>query len=146
MIRIAGRILTISLWPSLMYDLLARFANNQGVVQPALYVGIVVLLLNAFFNWLFIYAFKLGYAGSPLATCTSRWISPILLFGLLYRQGLFRRSWFGLRVKEAIAPSQVLTDSIINIIYVFKKSILNENKKRFGIFSNWACQQQVSLF
>jgi MATE family multidrug resistance protein len=92
-----------------MYDLLARFANNQGVVKPALYVGIVVLLLNAGFNYLFIYVFGLGYRGSPLATCTSRWLSPLLLGGYLYRQGLLKQSWFGWRWREAVAWRQVAT-------------------------------------
>lgn len=78
-----SQIQTLALIPQLCYDLLARYASNQGVVNPALIVGMLSLIVNGVCNWLFIYVFKMGFVGSPIATTTSRFILPGFRFVLI---------------------------------------------------------------
>ena len=91
-----GALSTIGLLPLQWYTCLNNFLVSQKIVLPQLFVGLLVLASNVGFNFLFIYGLPaagwggLGFAGSPLATAASRWLSCLLAFTYVYCSGLHR--------------------------------------------------------
>ena len=59
------------------------------IMRPGTYVLLITSPLNAALNYLFIYNFKMGLIGAPIATGISYWIS----FLLLVAYAIFVRGW-----------------------------------------------------
>lgn len=77
------------------YESGKRFLQAQGLFRASLYVLIVLAPFNAFMNWLFVWQFKWGYIGAPIAVAIT---DNLLPFGLiLYVRFVAGRScWPGL--------------------------------------------------
>jgi len=52
---------------------------RTGIMRPGTYVLLITSPLNAGLNFLFVYTFKIGLLGAPLATGISYWLSFLLL-------------------------------------------------------------------
>lgn len=65
----------------LVYILFPLISINitSEIMRPGTYVLLITSPLNAGLNYLFVYTFKLGLLGAPLATSISYWLSFILL-------------------------------------------------------------------
>lgn len=81
--------------PYLIYRIVERYLQNQGKTFLTLIVATLMALLNVVLNYLFIYTFGWGFAGSPLATSASRTLWPIALCVGIYWRGLHLQTWKG---------------------------------------------------
>ncbi|KDO35464.1 hypothetical protein SPRG_00311 [Saprolegnia parasitica CBS 223.65] len=80
-----ARIMAIGLIPQYIYGCLTTYFATLGVIMPATICSCFTMLLNIFFNQLFIYGWDgfggFGFIGSPLATVASTCVQ-LLLFVL----------------------------------------------------------------
>ncbi|XP_074536360.1 multidrug and toxin extrusion protein 1-like [Halichoeres trimaculatus] len=78
-----------------MYSLLTRYLQNQSIIWPQVITGIVVNLLNALINYIFLYALDLGVAGSALANTLSQYSLATVLYAYIIWKGLHKATWGG---------------------------------------------------
>jgi MATE family multidrug resistance protein len=57
-----------------------RFVQAQGLFSATTYVLLICAPLNAFMNWLFVWQFKWGFVGAPIAVAVTDNLLPLLLF------------------------------------------------------------------
>jgi len=57
-----------------------RFVQAQGLFTPTLYVLLIIAPLNAFLHWLFVWYFKWGFIGAPIAVVIAENLLPLGLF------------------------------------------------------------------
>lgn len=63
----------------IFFECLKKYLQAQGIMRPGTYVLLITSPVNAGLNFLFIYTFKMGLLGAPLATGISYWLSFFLL-------------------------------------------------------------------
>ena len=56
-----------------------RFVQAQGLFSATTYVLLVAAPLNAFMNWLFVWQFKWGFIGAPIAVAVTDNLLPLFL-------------------------------------------------------------------
>ncbi|XP_034404634.1 multidrug and toxin extrusion protein 1 isoform X1 [Cyclopterus lumpus] len=78
-----------------MYSLLARYLQNQGIIWPQVFTGLVVNLLNALINYIFLYVLDLGVAGSAVANTISQFSLASFLYAYIMWKGLHKATWGG---------------------------------------------------
>ncbi|XP_056297125.1 multidrug and toxin extrusion protein 1 [Pseudoliparis swirei] len=78
-----------------MYSLQARYLQNQGIIWPQVITGIVVNLLNVLINYIFLYLFKMGVAGSAVANTVSQFSLASVLYAYIMWKGLHKATWGG---------------------------------------------------
>ncbi|KAK5112044.1 hypothetical protein LTR62_004578 [Meristemomyces frigidus] len=61
------------------FECMKKYLQAQGLMRPGTYVLLITSPINAGLNFLFIYTFKMGLLGAPIATGISYWLSFILL-------------------------------------------------------------------
>ncbi|KAL8638056.1 MAG: hypothetical protein Q9228_004749 [Teloschistes exilis] len=61
------------------FEAMKKYLQAQGIMRPGTYVLLITSPINAALNYLFIYTFKLGLLGAPVATGISYWLSFLLL-------------------------------------------------------------------
>ncbi|KAL8801697.1 MAG: hypothetical protein Q9182_004291 [Xanthomendoza sp. 2 TL-2023] len=61
------------------FEAMKKYLQAQEIMRPGTYVLLVTSPLNAVLNYLFVYTFKIGLLGAPIATGISYWLSFILL-------------------------------------------------------------------
>lgn len=61
-----------------------RFVQAQGLFSATTYVLLVGAPLNAFMNWLFVWHFKWGFVGAPIAVAVTDNLLPLFLFLYVY--------------------------------------------------------------
>ncbi|OCT44440.1 Ethionine resistance-conferring protein 1 [Cladophialophora carrionii] len=57
-----------------------RYVQAQGLFSASLYVLLFCAPFNAFMNWLFVWRFKMGFVGAPIAVAITDNLLPIGLF------------------------------------------------------------------
>jgi MATE family multidrug resistance protein len=57
-----------------------RYVQAQGLFSASLYVLLFCAPFNAFMNWLFVWRFKMGFVGAPIAVAVTDNLLPIGLF------------------------------------------------------------------
>lgn len=80
--RMAGYFLRASLLGAPGYALFEagrRFSQAQGLFYGPLFVILMAIPINIFFNWLLVFRFQWGFIGAALALSITRDILPILL-------------------------------------------------------------------
>lgn len=89
------QIISFSILPIMFFQTYRQFSDGLSYVKPAMYITLLAVLFNAFFNWIFIYghwgAPKLELIGAGIATFGSR---------LLMALGMFAYVRFNKRFKE----------------------------------------------
>ncbi|CAJ1065207.1 multidrug and toxin extrusion protein 1 [Xyrichtys novacula] len=78
-----------------MYSLLTRYLQNQGIIWPQVITGIVVNLLNALVNYVFLYALDMGVAGSAVANTLSQYSLATVLYSYIIWKDLHKATWGG---------------------------------------------------
>ncbi|KAL3424551.1 MATE efflux family protein [Phlyctema vagabunda] len=61
------------------FEAMKKYLQAQEIMRPGTYVLLITSPLNVGLNYLFVYTFKMGLLGAPLATGISYWTSFILL-------------------------------------------------------------------
>lgn len=61
-----------------------RFVQAQGLFSATTYVLLIAAPLNAFMNWLFVWQFKWGFIGAPIAVAVTDNLLPVFLFMYVY--------------------------------------------------------------
>ncbi|KAM6931654.1 multidrug and toxin extrusion protein 1 [Lycodopsis pacificus] len=78
-----------------MYSLQTRYLQNQGIIWPQVITGVVVNLLNALINYIFLYVLNLGVAGSAVANTISQFSMAAVLYSYIMWKGLHKATWGG---------------------------------------------------
>ncbi|KAM8768703.1 multidrug and toxin extrusion protein 1-like isoform 2-T2 [Acanthopagrus schlegelii] len=78
-----------------MYALLSKYLQNQGIIWPQVITGVVVNILNAFINYIFLYQLNLGVAGSAASNALSQFCMAGLLYAYILWKGLHKATWGG---------------------------------------------------
>nr|XP_046245420.1 multidrug and toxin extrusion protein 1 [Scatophagus argus] len=78
-----------------MYSLQTRYLQNQGIIWPQVITGVVVNLLNALSNYIFLHPLNLGVAGSAIANTISQFSMAGILFAYIVWKGLHKATWGG---------------------------------------------------
>jgi MATE family multidrug resistance protein len=73
------RLLTPGLWCGAYFMALQKYWQVQNVLLPAVWISLLANIYNIAGNYLFIWTFKLGFVGSPIATSSSRFFMLIAL-------------------------------------------------------------------
>jgi len=91
--------------------------NLPEIMRPGTYVLLITSPLNAGLNYLFVYTFKMGLLGAPLATGISYWLSFILL--LLYVRFVAGSECWGGWSRRCLDNSWMFTKlAILGVIHV----------------------------
>lgn len=61
------------------FECMKKYLQAQEIMRPGTYVLLLTSPVNAGLNFLFIYTFKMGLLGAPVATGVSYWLSFLLL-------------------------------------------------------------------
>lgn len=61
------------------FECMKKYLQSQEIMRPGTYVLLITSPISAGLNYLFIYTFKLGLFGAPIATGICYWLSFILL-------------------------------------------------------------------
>uniref|UniRef100_A0A8C7TTR3 Multidrug and toxin extrusion protein n=1 Tax=Oncorhynchus mykiss TaxID=8022 RepID=A0A8C7TTR3_ONCMY len=78
-----------------IYQLEARYLQNQGIIWPQVITGVVANLLNALINYIFLYVLGLGVAGSAWANTISQLSLAVMLYTYIIWKGLHKATWAG---------------------------------------------------
>ncbi|KAJ8386225.1 hypothetical protein AAFF_G00175450 [Aldrovandia affinis] len=78
-----------------MYQIEARYLQNQGIMWPQVITGVAVNVLNAVINYIFLYVLDLGVAGSAAANSISQYSLAVFLFIYIHWKGLHKATWGG---------------------------------------------------
>ncbi|XP_075329292.1 LOW QUALITY PROTEIN: multidrug and toxin extrusion protein 1 [Odontesthes bonariensis] len=89
------KILMPALPAAFMYSLESRYLQNQGIIWPQVITGFVVNLLNALINYIFLFALKMGVAGSAVANTISQFSMAGILYAYIMWKGLHKATWGG---------------------------------------------------
>ncbi|XP_078278363.1 multidrug and toxin extrusion protein 1-like [Rhinoraja longicauda] len=77
------------------YQLEVKYLQNQGINMPQVFIGLVVNIFNAVFNYILLYVLPLGIQGSAAANVISQYCQPILLFLYIRWRKLYVDTWAG---------------------------------------------------
>lgn len=66
------------------FEAAKRFVQAQGLFSASLYVLLFCAPLNAFMNWLFVWHFKIGFVGAPIAVAITDNLLPLGLWVYVY--------------------------------------------------------------
>ncbi|XP_061575958.1 multidrug and toxin extrusion protein 1-like [Cololabis saira] len=78
-----------------MYMLEGKYLQNQGIMWPQVITGIAGNVLNAIFNYIFLYPLELGVAGSAAANAISQYMLALILYVYICWRGLHKATWGG---------------------------------------------------
>jgi multidrug resistance protein, MATE family len=83
------------------FECMKKFLQAQQIYRPGTYALLITSPLNAVLNYLFIYTFKFGLYGAPIATGISYWLSFLFLVAwAAFVEG--KECWGGFRPKRAV--------------------------------------------
>nr|XP_055036434.1 multidrug and toxin extrusion protein 1-like isoform X3 [Misgurnus anguillicaudatus] len=80
---------------SFMYQLQARYLQNQGIIWPQVITGAVGNVINVLINYIFIHLLDLGVAGSAAANTISQYTLAVFLHIYIRWRGLHKATWDG---------------------------------------------------
>ncbi|OCT65173.1 multidrug and toxin extrusion protein 1 isoform X1 [Xenopus laevis] len=78
-----------------IYQLLAKYLQNQGIIFPQVLTGFIANIFNALINYILLYVLGLGVKGSACANTISQFIQLILLFLYIVWRRLYINTWGG---------------------------------------------------
>ncbi|XP_032176422.1 multidrug and toxin extrusion protein 2-like [Mustela erminea] len=78
-----------------LYVLLAKYLQNQGIVWPQVFSGIVGNCINGLANYILVSMLKLGVRGSAFASTLSFFVQTIFLFLYIVLKKLHLETWAG---------------------------------------------------
>ncbi|XP_034044601.1 multidrug and toxin extrusion protein 1-like [Thalassophryne amazonica] len=101
-----------------MYQLQARYLQNQGIIWPQVITAVAVNVVNAVINYVLLYYLNIGFVGSAAASAISQYcLAAVLCMYICWRR-LHKTTWggwsldclqeWGLFIKMAI-PSMLMS-------------------------------------
>ncbi|KAG7321297.1 hypothetical protein KOW79_015712 [Hemibagrus wyckioides] len=78
-----------------MYQLQAKYLQNQGIIWPQVITGAAGNILNALINYIFLHLLHLGVAGSAMANSISQFALAVFLYVYIHLKGLHKATWDG---------------------------------------------------
>ncbi|RLN61285.1 hypothetical protein BBJ28_00011105 [Nothophytophthora sp. Chile5] len=95
-----ARILSFSIWPSLIYACVRLYFQAMGIMSPVTVVGTLSIGVACAANYILIFgAFGwggLGFDGSPLSTVIASWFQPITLISYcIFYKKMHLQAWDG---------------------------------------------------
>ncbi|KAM9320071.1 multidrug and toxin extrusion protein 2-like [Gastrophryne carolinensis] len=78
-----------------LYQLEARYLQNQGIVKTQIIVSAVANVFNALMNYIFIFVLELGIMGSAWANTIAQFTQALLLFFYIRIKKLHVQTWGG---------------------------------------------------
>ncbi|XP_059235557.1 multidrug and toxin extrusion protein 2-like isoform X9 [Mustela nigripes] len=78
-----------------LYVLLAKYLQNQGIVWPQVFSGIVGNCINGLANYILVSMLRLGVRGSAFASTLSFFVQTIFLFLYIVLKKLHLETWAG---------------------------------------------------
>ncbi|OQR83579.1 Multidrug/Oligosaccharidyl-lipid/Polysaccharide (MOP) Flippase Superfamily [Achlya hypogyna] len=96
-----ARLLSLSIWPTLVYACLRQYLQAMHIVAPTTANGVAAIVLTVGANYFLIYTAGLGFDGSPLATVVASWFQPaaLFLYCFAYKQ-YHQEAWGGWKFAE----------------------------------------------
>ena len=88
-----SKVLVYSLWPTVMFEILKRFMQNQKILWPIVTATVLGTVINIIANYLFIFRWRWGFLGAAYTMVVMQWSVLFLMVSLM----LVRR-WYVLRV------------------------------------------------
>lgn len=89
------QIIALSIIPVMFFQTYRQFSDGLSYVRPAMYITLLAVAANAFFNWIFIYgnwgAPRLELIGAGIATIGSRIFMAITMFLYVYYNKRFQK-------------------------------------------------------
>lgn len=80
---------------SFMYQLQARYLQNQGIIWPQVITGLIANICNAIINYILLYVLDLGVAGSAAANAISQYFLAVIMYIYICARGLHKATWGG---------------------------------------------------
>ncbi|XP_075053834.1 multidrug and toxin extrusion protein 2-like [Mixophyes fleayi] len=78
-----------------LQQLQTKYLQNQGIMWPPFFVGLIVNVVNAVVNAILLLGLKLGVDGSAWANTISQWAMFLLLFSYIVVKKLHVETWGG---------------------------------------------------
>ncbi|XP_027009164.1 multidrug and toxin extrusion protein 1 [Tachysurus fulvidraco] len=78
-----------------MFQLQAKYLQNQGIIWPQVITGAAGNILNALINYIFLHLLNLGIAGSAMANSISQFALAVFLYVYIRWKGLHKATWDG---------------------------------------------------
>ncbi|XP_075054180.1 multidrug and toxin extrusion protein 2-like [Mixophyes fleayi] len=78
-----------------LYQLEARYLQNQGIVKTQIIVSFISNLINALVNYIFLFVLELGVIGSAWANTIAQYSQALLLFLYIRIKKLHVNTWDG---------------------------------------------------
>ncbi|XP_075053835.1 uncharacterized protein LOC142139875 [Mixophyes fleayi] len=88
-------IFSLALPAVFLQQLQTKYLQNQGIMWPQFFVGLIVNVVNAVVNAILLYGLKLGVDGSAWANTISHWAMFLLLFSYIVVKKLHVETWGG---------------------------------------------------
>ncbi|XP_078080810.1 multidrug and toxin extrusion protein 1-like isoform X4 [Mustelus asterias] len=89
------RIFIPGLPATFLYQLEIKYLQNQGIILPQIFTGLIANIFNAVVNYFLLYVLTLGVPGSAAANVASQYCQAILLFGYIRWKKLYVGTWTG---------------------------------------------------
>uniref|UniRef100_A0A671TNU0 Multidrug and toxin extrusion protein n=1 Tax=Sparus aurata TaxID=8175 RepID=A0A671TNU0_SPAAU len=81
--------------PALPVSMFKPQYKEKGIIWPQVITGVVVNILNALINYIFLYQLNLGVAGSAASNALSEFCMAGLLYAYILWKGLHKATWAG---------------------------------------------------
>ncbi|XP_032902254.1 multidrug and toxin extrusion protein 2-like [Amblyraja radiata] len=78
-----------------LYQIQVRYLQNQGIIMPQVFTGIVANVLSVVMNYSFLIVLKLGVVGSACANLISQYCQTIVLLVYIRWRRLYVHTWGG---------------------------------------------------
>eukprot|EP01041_Mallomonas_annulata_P007785 gene7785-15924_t len=78
------QILSVGLWPSLMFEVLRKFLQCQQIVWPIVITAIISATSNLISTYLLIRYYSFGFEGCAIGYVISQWMSFIILILIIF--------------------------------------------------------------
>ncbi|EGZ29012.1 hypothetical protein PHYSODRAFT_476059 [Phytophthora sojae] len=106
-----ARILSLSIWPSLIYACVRLYFQSMGIMSPVTVVGTLSIGVACAANYVLIFGSfgwgGLGFDGSPMATVIAAWFQPLALISYcIWYKKMHLQAWGGWDLK-AFTPDRL---------------------------------------
>lgn len=130
------RIISCGLPGYILFETGKRFLQAQGNFIGGQYTLFICAPLNILLNYVFVFKFKLGFIGAPIAVALNYWIMAILLFSyVVFIDG--RQCWYGFQLNQCFKGwGSMISLALPGIIMIeaefFAFQIITLSCSRFG--------------
>ncbi|XP_041431255.1 multidrug and toxin extrusion protein 1 isoform X4 [Xenopus laevis] len=114
-----------------IYQLLAKYLQNQGIIFPQVLTGFIANIFNALINYILLYVLGLGVKGSACANTISQFIQLILLFLYIVWRRLYINTWGGVLGMVDLG-AQAIIYQVSTVVYLMPLGLCIAGSIRVG--------------